>query len=196
MLSDEGVVLIRAGIPVDCLRRAAEACLAMDASDSAAVASCPSEELTAPWRGLEPLIAEALGGAFACNLEQSWVRRKFSPSRAQGWHQDGGLWVKYPLQPGPMPAMTPLVTCWIPLDPCDASRPGLEFIRRPLEGLLHFTELDDALLRRRFPPEKFWAPATEPGDVLLFRPGVLHRTHFPPGMTKERLSVEYRFLRV
>ena len=93
MLSDEGVVLIRAGIPVDCLRRAAEACLAMGASDSAAVASCPSEELTAPWRGLEPLIAEALGGAFACNLEQSWVRGKFSAvtrtGLASGWRALG-----------------------------------------------------------------------------------------------------------
>lgn len=190
MLSDDGVVLVRTGCPVDRLRQAAENCLA---TDSVALSRCRNEGLATAWRGLEPLIQEALGGPSSCNLDQSWLRRKSGSAGAQGWHQDGGLWVNYPLEPGPVPPMTKLATCWIPLDACDGTRPGLEVIRQPLDHLLHFTELDDARLRRRFAPENFWAPAMEPGDALVFCAGVLHRTHVVPGMRQERLSVEYRF---
>jgi hypothetical protein len=193
MLSDEGVILVRAGIGVDGLRAVAEDWLTAHSCDSRAISSGAPEELMAPWRGLERLIGEAVGGPFICNPDQSWVRRKSAPAGGQGWHQDGGLWVQYPLEPGPVPAMTALATCWIPLDQCDGSRPGLELIRRPLTHLLHFTELDDAKVRRRFAPEDFWAPRVEVGEALIFRPGVLHRTHFAPGMTRDRLSVEYRF---
>jgi hypothetical protein len=190
MLSGRGVVLVRTGRPVDRLRQAAEDCLA---TASVPLSRCRNEGLATAWCGLEPLIEEALGSPFCCNLDQSWLRRKSGCAGAQGWHQDGGLWVKYPLEPGPVPPMTRLATCWIPLDRCDGTRPGLEFIRQPMDHLLHFTELDDARLRRRFAPEDFWAPAMEPGDALIFCAGVLHRTHFVPGMTRERLSVEYRF---
>ena len=51
---------------------------------------------------------------------------------------------------------------------CDGTRPGLEVIRAAAGSSLHFTELDDARLRRRFAPEYFWAPAMEPGDALIF----------------------------
>lgn len=88
--------------------------------------------------------------------------------------------------------MTPLLTLWVPLDPCGVEAPGLEFVCRPLNGLLHFTELNDAELRHRFAPDEFWAPAMEPGDVLLFRGGTLHRTHYRPDMRRPRTSLEYR----
>ena len=91
-----------------------------------------------------------------------------------------------------MPPMTPLLTCWIPLEACGVGRPGLEFVRRRLEALLHYSELNDETLRQRFAPEEFWAPALELGDGLVFLNGTLHRTHVSPAMRKDRLSVEYR----
>ena len=88
--------------------------------------------------------------------------------------------------------MTRLLTCWLPLNPCGADSPGLEFIRRRQDTLLHFTEIIDNNLRQRFEPGEFWAPALELGDVLVFLNGTLHRTHLQPTMEHDRLSIEYR----
>lgn len=159
------------------------------------------EELLAPLgaQGLKALFSAAMGEHWTCNLEQSWVRKKFAPCHApagnhhpQGWHQDGALGVRFPPQPGPAIPMTELLTLWIPLNPCGIDSPGLEFVRRPQEALLHFTELDDSALRRRFPSHQFQAPALEFGDGLVFLNSVLHRTCTRPEMPFNRLSIEYR----
>jgi hypothetical protein len=89
--------------------------------------------------------------------------------------------------------MTRLLTCWIPLDQCGKDSPGLEFITRPLDRLLHYTELHDAGLRRRFSADEFEAPELELGDGLLILPGTLHRTYVRPEMKRDRMSLEYRF---
>jgi hypothetical protein len=158
-------------------------------------------ELVAPLsaRGLEPLFTAAMGCPWVCSMEQSWLRKKFAPHQApsplyhdQGWHQDGALGVRFPSEPDSTVPMTRLLTCWIPLNPCGADSPGLEFIRRPQPSLLHFTELGDAALRRRFPPQEFWAPTLELGDGLVFLNSVLHRTSARPEMRHSRLSIEYR----
>jgi len=162
---------------------------------------CGCEELVAPLSapGLGGLFWHALGCSWTCRVEQSWVRKKFAPRLApgppyhvQGWHQDGALGVQFPSESGPLISMTRLLTCWIPLHACGANSPGLEFVRRRQTGLLHFTELDDALLRRRFAPEEFLAPALEPGDGVVFLNSTLHRTYTRPEMRHNRLSVEYR----
>ncbi len=162
---------------------------------------CDTGELTAPLSapGLGDLFGMAMDGEWTCNLEQSWVRKKFAPANipdrqyhAQNWHQDGALGVQFPPEPGPLVAMTRLLTCWIPLSACGTDSPGLEFVRRRQEALLHFTELDDAALRRRFAAEEFWAPSLAPGDGLVFLNGTLHRTCALPGMRRDRMSVEYR----
>jgi hypothetical protein len=97
------------------------------------------EELLAPLGapGLKALFSAARGEHWTCNLEQSWVRKKFAPRHApagnhhpQGWHQDGALGVRFPPQPGPAIPMTELLTLWIPLNPCGIDSPGLEFVRR------------------------------------------------------------------
>jgi hypothetical protein len=88
--------------------------------------------------------------------------------------------------------MTELLTCWIPLNPCGRDSPGLEFVRRRQEALLHFTELDDSALRQRFPPQEFWTPELALGDGLVFLNSSLHRTYARPEMRHNRLSVEYR----
>ncbi len=159
------------------------------------------EELVAPLSapGLDQLFADAIGPRWTCNMEQSWVRKKFAPLQAppsgyrpHSWHQDGALGVRFPPEPRAMPPMTELLTCWIPLNPCGTHSPGLEFVRRRQSALLHFTELDQPDLRQRFSPEDFWAPEFAFGDGVVFLNDVLHRTHVLPEMRHDRLSVEYR----
>jgi hypothetical protein len=160
-----------------------------------------AEELAAPLSAprIRQLFSEAIGSEWTCNLERSWVRKKFAPLQArthgyylQNWHQDGALGVRFPPKPGPVIPMTELLTCWIPLNPCGVDSPGLEFVRRRQPALLHFTELDGAALIQRFAPQEFWAPALEFGDGLVFMNDILHRTCARPEMTQNRLSVEYR----
>lgn len=159
------------------------------------------EALTAPLSipGLGPLFSDAMSSDWTCNMEQSWVRKKFAPSHTpdtryhiQDWHQDGALGVRFPLQPGPAVQMTSLLTCWIPLNACGVDSPGLEFIRRHQPALLHFTELNDAALRARFSPQDFLAPQLELGDGLVFCNDILHRTFVHDEMHQNRISVEYR----
>jgi hypothetical protein len=86
-----------------------------------------------------------------------------------------------------------MVTCWIALTPCGEDAPGLEFVRRRLDGLLGPAELTDAKVRARFAPEEFWKPVLSPGDALVFGGDWLHRTHVVQGMTQDRTSLEMRF---
>ncbi len=160
-----------------------------------------SQDLLAPLSapGLEQLFSQAMGSEWTCNMDQSWIRKKFAPVHApapgyhlQNWHQDGALGVRFPLEPGPVIPMTELLTCWIPLNQCGVDSPGLEFVRRRQPALLHFSELDDSALRRRLSPQEFWAPSFELGDGLVFMNDMLHRTHVTPEMRHDRLSVEYR----
>jgi hypothetical protein len=161
------------------------------------------EELLAPLSapGLALLFSEAMGRAWTCNVEQSWVRKKFAPHLApasgyhlQGWHQDGALGVSFPLERGPAGPMTELLTCWIPLNNCGVESPSLEFVRRRQPALLHFTELEDSGLRQSFSPVEFWAPALEFGDGLIFLNDILHRTYVRSEMKHDRVSVEYRIM--
>jgi hypothetical protein len=121
---------------------------------------CSAQELSAPLAtaGLDALLAGALGAAAGCHLEQSWVRKRYAPFHAptgyhpNSWHQDGGLGISFLPRAESACPMTRLLTCWLPLDPCTGDRPALEFVRRRLDRLVHYTELDDAILRRRFAP--------------------------------------------
>ena len=159
------------------------------------------EALLAPLSvdGLGEVFSAAIGGPWRCGLEHSWARKKLaplkvpdSPHHLQDWHQDGALGAQFPLQPGPVIPIRTLATCWVPLDACGKESPGLEFIRRVPPVLLHFTELDDAVLRTRFGPNAFWAPALEFGDGLVFLNHALHRTHVDGQMRNDRLSLDYR----
>jgi hypothetical protein len=162
---------------------------------------CDSAELLTPLASplLARLFEEGIGSRWTCGMDQSWVRKKFAPHQApksgyhlQDWHQDGALGVRFPREPGPSIPMTDLLTCWIPLQECGIDSPGLELICHRQPALLHFTELHDSAVRRRFPPQEFWAPKLEFGDGLVFLNDVLHRTCVRPEMRHDRLSVEYR----
>jgi hypothetical protein len=225
-LRERGIVLLKDVFRADCLNRLkAAACRFFQAtgperslpeqyrynrfSNSVLVTALADfgggdrEELLAPLSapGLGQLFSEAMGAAWTCNTEQSWVRKKFAPQLApdfgrnlQGWHQDGALGASFPPDPGPVVPMMELLTCWIPLNPCGVDSPGLEFVRRRQPALLHFKELDDSALRQRFSQQGFWAPALELGDGLIFLNDILHRTCVRPEMEHNRLSVEYRIM--
>jgi hypothetical protein len=156
---------------------------------------CGGDELFAP---LQVHALQALVAGAVCRPEHCWVRKRYAPRlappRAQPnfWHQDGGLGTRYGARPGEVPPMTQLLTCWLPLEACHGTRPGLEFVRPPVDRLLHYTELSDAALRSRFAPEEFWIPRVDAGDALVFSNGILHRTHISSDMEHNRLSVEYR----
>lgn len=165
---------------------------------------CTHSEVLAPLKtdGLAEILEESFSGVVECRLEQSFVRYRFAPRNAprwyqpNTWHQDGGLGVAFGPDPNASFPMTQLVTCWVPLDACGRDRPGLEFVRHPMDALLHYTQLDDVTLRQRFAPAEFWAPEVQLGDGLVFLPGTLHRTFVQPEMEHDRLSIEYRFSRV
>jgi hypothetical protein len=162
---------------------------------------CDSAQLLVPLTvpELTLLFSEAMGDNWDCRMEQSWVRKKFAPIQTpgrpyhlQGWHQDGALGVQFPSEPGPALPMTELLTCWIPLQACGGDRPGLEFVRGRQASLLHFTDLDDAAVRRRFAEREFYTPVLAFGDGLVFLNSVLHRTYVCEEMQRDRVSVEYR----
>jgi hypothetical protein len=145
---------------------------------------------------------EELQGRFACDRDQSWVRRQHAPGRyprwhaPHGWHQDGALGFDFRSsteeEPGAQ-AVLPMVTCWVSLDRCGIEAPGLELVICRINDLLTPKELTDERLRMRFAPEEFWRPVLEPGDALLFRGDLLHRTYVTPPMIKDRTSIELRF---
>ena len=234
-LREDGVALLRDVFAKDALTRLKEAagrCFKAIAADGA-VQECygfnrsshsvrltalmdfgceGGEELLAPLSvpGIEELVSETMGSEWTCNMEHSWVRKKFAPLLApscgyhlQNWHQDGALGVRFPLgaglesgpECGTVLPMTELLTCWVPLNACGVDSPGLEFVRRRQPALVHFSELDDSFLRQRFLPEEFWAPALEVGDGLVFMKDLLHRTYTRDEMRHNRMSVEYRIFK-
>ncbi len=147
-------------------------------------------------------VKNILGWRLLCNLDQSWVRRQYAPSRypplhaPHGWHQDGALKFDFQSDPDgefPRNATLNMVTCWIALDSCGLEAPGLELITERLGGLLSPTALRTEFLQTRFASKRFWRPTLQPGDALLFRGDILHRTHVIPEMTKDRTSIELRF---
>jgi hypothetical protein len=147
-------------------------------------------------------IKNILGSQLLCNLDQSWVRRQYAPSRypplhaPHGWHQDGALnfdFASHPDDKLPRHGMLNMITCWISLDSCGLDAPGLELITERPGGLLSPSELPSRSIDARFSPEKFWQPTLNPGDALLFRGDMLHHTHVKKEMTKDRTSIEFRF---
>ena len=149
------------------------------------------------------MIEHELGGRVLCDVDQAWVRRQYAPCRRPAghaphtWHQDGALGHDFAARgaagTGPE-ALLPMLTCWMPLTSCGLDAPGLEFVSPPLADLLTPQSLADELVRSKYPPERFQAPVMEPGDLVLFRSGVLHRTSVDPAMKSDRTSIELRFV--
>ncbi|MEQ9358472.1 hypothetical protein [Coleofasciculus chthonoplastes] len=151
------------------------------------------------------VLAKIMDSSLLFNLSQSWVRKQYALSHyhplhtPHSWHQDGALGVRFnPLSDSnnyyTIEPLTPLITCWIPLTDCGRDRPGLQFIRRNLDQLLHYDCLNEVKLRQRFAPDEFWSPEMTLGDVLIFLNGTLHKTYVTETMTQDRMSVELRVM--
>ena len=143
-----------------------------------------------------------LGSLLACDVDQAWVRCQYAPGSypplhaPHGWHQDGGLgfdFLSHPVGNFPSDALVEMATCWIALNHCGVDAPGIEFVCSKLDELLSPSELSDEQVRQQFSSEHFWRPALTPGDALLFRGDLLHRTYVAAHMTQPRTSIELRF---
>jgi hypothetical protein len=143
-----------------------------------------------------------LGHAIVCNLDHSWIRRQYAPHRyprfhaPHAWHLDGALGFDFLSHPDgnyPTEALLSMATCWVALDPCGLTAPGLELVTERVSALLSPSDLTEARLRAQFPPDHFWQPVLQPGDALFFPGDILHRTHVTPSMAHDRTSLELRF---
>lgn len=153
-------------------------------------------------RPLGGILASLHQGPFSIDLDHAWLRRQYAPDRyprwhaPHGWHQDGALGHDFAADPTPDASgrggLLPVVTCWIPLDPCGRDAPGLELIATRLDRLLAPAELTERAVSDAFGGADAWTPEMQPGDVLLMHGGTLHRTHVTAGMTGDRTSVELR----
>lgn len=161
--------------------------------------------------GLLPLLRSLLGAGQVA-LRNCIVRR-MQPQRVEtraSFHQDlQFLW----------PHDGPMATVWIPLDPCDGTRPGLQVLPRRLVELVgpsrterqkgdpafqDYVEgeagaaydagiaLQDADIAALAPDGRLWEPRLAVGDLLLFDGMTVHRSALHPGMTGARISVELR----
>ena len=140
----------------------------------------------------------------ACDLDECWVRRQFPPPDPRcrlcsphSWHQDGALRHAYgdaAALAADEPALLDMLTCWIALDPCGTEAPGLELLRSGRLALIEPPQLAPDAITRRFGAAAMWRPVMAAGDALVFAGHVLHRTHTHASMTRERSSVELRFL--
>lgn len=144
-----------------------------------------------------------LGARPACDLDECWLRRQFPvrPDRPgtgpHSWVQDGALRHIYCDAATPVPgepALLDMLTCWIALDPCGTDAPGLELLRSGRLALIEPPQLEPDAIARRFGAAAMWRPVMQAGDALVFAGHVLHRTHTHASMTRERCSVELRFL--
>ena len=146
---------------------------------------------------------DLLGARPACNLDECWLRRQFAARHSRpgagphSWHQDGALGHAYAGGATPAtadPALLDMLTCWIALGPCGTDAPGLELLRTGRLGLVEPPQLAPDAITRRFGAAAMWRPVMAAGDALVFAGDVLHRTHTLPSMTRDRSSVELRFL--
>jgi hypothetical protein len=149
---------------------------------------------------LKQYLVKELGPAAVCDVDLAWLRRQYPPSmRPQAsaphnWHQDGAYGFNFSQQhPGDEGALIPMLTLWAPLHPCGDVAPGLELLGNTDRALLDLDSLSDVEISKRWSYSERWRPVMNPGDVLLIKSHVIHRTHVHARMTQLRGCVELRF---
>jgi hypothetical protein len=133
------------------------------------------------------------------NLDASWIRRQYPMNQApkqhhpHSWHQDGALAFDFSARKFDAPLR--MLTCWVTLDECGKSAPGIEYISDPSHAsrLLTLKELQVDAINHDFPPRSRNRPELSSGDCLLMTGGLLHRTHQSHNMNRHRTSLEIRF---
>ena len=100
-----------------------------------------------------------------------------------------------------VPGSAPMLTCWMPLNRCGVTAPGLEVVAQHLDKTLPIsdapvsnhapTEIDEATVLRAY-GDRLWHPEFEAGDVMIFERNTVHRSYVTDEMTEVRYSVEVR----
>lgn len=151
---------------------------------------------------IQSILTEAMGNKIKVNLSQSWLRKQYAPCHypswhhAHSWHQDGCLWLNFPVtsqeQFLDLP-LTNLITLWLPLTDCGKDAPALQFITKKLTKPLHFNYLKAEILQEMFTEKDFYSPELRLGDGVIFLKATLHQTYVNSEMINDRISVEFRF---
>ena len=163
------------------------------------VEALPLTEVLPALATLKPLQAglrQHLGAEIQLVASQCWVRRA---QPAHQWHQDGALHFDFTTldtRSGKPPAdsLLAMCTCWLPLDDCGVDAPGLEWVQPSPDRLLMPAELRDEHLRSSFGAAAFSSPSLGAGELLLFGGALVHRTSWRASMTRQRTSIELRFI--
>jgi hypothetical protein len=151
-------------------------------------------------RALDGGVVEAIEAWFegqaAVVRDLTWVRRQYPPAlRAAGQaphalHQDGAFGYSFSGGcGGGREDVLDMLTAWVPLCAAGVDRPGLEFRLDSPHRLLSVAEL-----AARSAEGEGFAPAFEPGDVVVMAGHHVHRTHVTREMTRPRTCVELRFV--
>ncbi len=149
--------------------------------------------------GLSPMLQNALEAPIYCDMDQIWFRRQCPPANRPPnqhphvWHQDGALKFDFMKRDPKKEDVLKMVTCWIPLTTCGSTAPGLELVDVSLDYLLKPEALVDEAVGASFSQHAV-RPRMVPGDVLLFDGATLHKTYVVESMTRDRISIEFRFL--
>jgi hypothetical protein len=135
--------------------------------------------------GLIEPIARYLGLDELCTSSAITHIRSFKP-RSEKWfgefHQDNKL---YDMK-------AEILTLWFPFRYEHGRMPSLEFL--PVKANDHLpTVTRCGIDNDLFHTDAFWRPAYRLGDAMLLSGFVPHRTYIEPGMTQERISVDFRF---
>lgn len=176
---------------------------------------CPRADLDAPgepdYDFLRRLISANLGLALMDALADDVVHFPLSlcvprrqapagPNAPVPFHQDCSFLHRY--LGGARP---PMLNAWTPLTPAGATAPGLQVLPQILREALPVAarksgtvydsiEIDPDWVAETWGEDALWAPALEPGDVIVITESTLHRTWVTPAMTDTRLSIEVRAL--
>lgn len=143
-------------------------------------------------RGVIEAVESFLGERPAVSVRKTTLRI-VPPDTATGWHQDGAFLGDYVRS----------VNMWIALSRCGADAPSLDMIPMRFDHIVETgTEgtplswaVGDAVAERvaREAGTEILHLEFEPGDAIFFDHMNLHRTGVRPGMTQERLAIEWWF---
>jgi hypothetical protein len=152
-----------------------------------------------------PIVQSALGGEVwlwknACTVRKMWAGSAAPDGQALPLHCDGST--------ANIPAIgDTLYVCCVPLTDFSDLTPRLEFFvprhktlllpdgSLPAQGNVYAAmEVSEDQVRAAFPDVSCWAPTLSVGDTILFDKYTLHRTYAKPRMTRDRISMDIRFL--
>lgn len=142
-------------------------------------------------KGVVKAVSEFLGEPRPAISVKKTTLRVVPPQTSTGWHQDGAFLGKD----------VRTVNMWISLSECGEHAPSLDLIPHRFddivptgtEGADFSWSVSDTVASRYAGEYGIHHPHFAPGDAIFFDHMNLHRTGVQPGMTKERLAIEWWF---